>query len=53
MVAQELQAIAPELVIQDGEYLSVAYGNLTGYLIETVKELNERVKTLEAKLEKD
>ena len=53
VIAQELQTVAPELVIQDGEYLSVAYGNLTGYLIETVKELNERIKTLEAKLEKD
>ena len=53
VVAQELQKVAPELVQDNGEYLSVAYGNLTGYLIETVKELNERIKTLEAKLEKD
>ena len=53
VVAQELQTVAPELVNQEGEYLSVAYGNIVGSLIETVKELNDRVKTLEAKLEKD
>ena len=53
VIAQELQKVAPELVQDSDEYLSVAYGNLVGYLIETVKELNERVKTLEAKLEKD
>ena len=46
VIAQELQKVAPELV-KNGEYLSVAYGNLVGYLIEAVKHLNERVKELE------
>ena len=47
VIAQELQKVAPELVHEGGEYLSVAYGNLVGYLIEAVKHLNERVKELE------
>ena len=45
VIAQELQQVAPELVI-DGEYLSVAYGNLVGYLIEAVKELKSEVEEL-------
>jgi hypothetical protein len=46
VIAQELQQIAPELVRDDGEYLSVAYGNLVGYLIEAVKELKAEVEEL-------
>jgi len=47
VIAQELQKVAPELVNDSGEYLSVAYGNLVGYLIEAVKELNIRMEELE------
>ena len=51
VVAQELQEIAPELVVTDESgTLSVAYGNITGYLIEAVKELTARVKSLENQL---
>ena len=46
VVAQELQKVAPELVNESGEYLSVAYGNLVGYLIEAVKELKAEVEEL-------
>jgi hypothetical protein len=54
VVAQELQLIAPELIIADGNgKLSVAYGNITGYLIEAVKELTARVKLLETQLEQN
>jgi hypothetical protein len=49
VIAQELEKIAPELVLNGGEYKSVAYGNIVGYLIEAVKELSEKVKELEAK----
>ena len=38
VIAQELEKIAPELVL-DGEYKSVAYGNIVGYVIEAIKEL--------------
>ena len=46
MIAQELLEVAPELVHDEGEYLSVAYGNLVGYLIEAVKELKAEVEEL-------
>ena len=35
-----MQQVMPE-VVEEGEYLSVAYGNLVGVLIEAVKELKE------------
>jgi hypothetical protein len=46
VIAQELQKIAPELVNDEGEYLSVAYGNLVGYLIEAVKEQQTQIDEL-------
>ena len=63
VIAQELELIAPELIHiaepknfdkKDSEewddYKSVAYGNLTAYLIEAVKELTEKVDKLERQL---
>ena len=47
VIAQELEKIAPELVVDGEEYKSVAYGNLVGYLIEAVKELSAKVEELE------
>jgi hypothetical protein len=48
VIAQEIEKIAPELVQtneQDG-YKSVAYGNLVGYLIETVKDQQKQIDDL-------
>ena len=42
VIAQEMQKVMPE-VVEDGEYLSVAYGNLIGVLIEAVKELKAEI----------
>jgi len=50
VIAQELQEVAPELVVNEGEYLSVAYGNIVGYLIEAIKDLNSEVQLLKSKL---
>ena len=47
VIAQEIQEILPEVVATDGEYLGVAYGNITGLLIESIKELTKRCITLE------
>jgi len=49
VIAQELEKVAPELVHNELEYKGVAYGNLVGYLIEAIKELEARVKELENK----
>lgn len=47
VIAQEVQEVLPE-VVQDGEYLSVAYGNIVGLLIEAIKELNAEIAVLKA-----
>ena len=47
VIAQEVQAQIPEAVqIDDSGFLSVAYGNLVGLLIESVKELSDEVQAL-------
>jgi len=46
VVAQELEKIAPELVLDEGDYKSVAYGNLSGYLIETIKDQQKQIDEL-------
>ena len=49
VVAQELEAVLPEAVHTDATGLkSVAYGNITGLLIEAVKELSAQVAELKA-----
>lgn len=48
VVAQEVIDVLPELVREDENgMLSVAYGNITGLLIEAVKELSAKVARLE------
>jgi len=48
VVAQEVEKVLPELVTtRDNGYKAVKYEKLTAVLIQAVKELSERVKTLE------
>jgi len=51
VIAQETQAVLPEVVEynEQTDRYSVAYGNITGVLIEAVKKLSARVKELESK----
>lgn len=44
LIAQETQGVVPEVVHQAGDYLSVAYGNLVGLLVEAVKDLAAEVR---------
>lgn len=46
VIAQEVLSVVPELVRSDGDYLSVAYGNALGLLIEAIKELKNRIEYL-------
>ena len=49
VIAQELQEIAPELVKEGADgMLSVAYGDLIGYLIESVKTLKDEIEQIKA-----
>lgn len=49
VIAQELQDVLPEVVAEgeDGN-LAVAYGNITGVLIEAIKELKAEIEELKA-----
>ena len=50
VIAQEVEKVLPELVSdRENGYKAVKYDKLTAVLIEAVKELSERVKTLEGK----
>jgi hypothetical protein len=50
-IAQDLLRILPEVVHEnENGYYSVDYGNITSLLIEAVKELNVRVRELEARV---
>ena len=50
VIAQEIQKIAPELVNDGSEYLGVAYGNISGYLIEAIKELKAEIEELKKQI---
>jgi hypothetical protein len=50
VIAQEVSSVVPEVVHEDENgYLSVAYGNMVGVLIEAIKELRDEVLKLKAK----
>jgi hypothetical protein len=52
ILAQDALKVIPEVVNSNGEYMSVAYGNMVGLLIEAIKELNFKVEDLQNQLMK-
>ncbi len=51
LIAQEVETIIPEVVYTNTDNTkSIAYGNMVALLIESIKELTERIKKLEEKL---
>jgi hypothetical protein len=48
LIAQDVQKVAPEAVVmnEDG-YLSVAYGNLVGLLVEAIKDQQKQIDDLQ------
>ena len=46
VIAQEVQPHLPEVIHDKQEYLSVAYGNMVGILIEAIKDLKKQVDQL-------
>ena len=47
LIAQEVNTVLPEVVYEDENgYLNIAYGNLTGLIIEAIKELRNEIKEL-------
>ena len=51
VVAQEVQAVLPEAVLDNGETLAVAYGNMVGLLIEAIKEQDAIVEQMGDRIE--
>lgn len=49
VIAQEMEEVLPE-VVHDGEYKSVAYGNIVGVLIEAIKAQQAQIDELKSKL---
>jgi hypothetical protein len=51
VIAQEIENILPEVVREDDKGMkSVAYGNITGILIEAIKELKSEVEELKKQI---
>jgi len=52
VIAQELESVLPEAVMTGSDGIkSVAYGNVIGLLIESIKELNDKVDMLQQQLD--
>ena len=51
VIAQEVEAVIPDVVSTNDQGIkSVKYGNLVGVLIEAIKEQQQRIEALEARL---
>jgi hypothetical protein len=51
VIAQEIEKILPEVVREDDKGMkSVAYGNITGILIEAIKELKAEIEELKKQI---
>ena len=46
LIAQDVQAVAPEAVVETAGLLRLAYGNLVGLLVEAIKDLAAEVEQL-------
>lgn len=51
VIAQEVEVVLPEVVVESNGVKSVAYGNLNALLIEALKEEKEKREALETRLE--
>ena len=49
LIAQDVQAVAPEAVVETEGVLRLAYGNLVGLLVEAIKDLSTEVEQLKGK----
>jgi hypothetical protein len=53
VIAQEMKEVLPEVVMEaatEDEFMSVAYGNIVGVLIEAIKELKAEIEVLKGQI---
>jgi ABC-type phosphate/phosphonate transport system ATPase subunit len=50
LIAQEVELIVPELVLENNNGKSLSYGNITALLIEAIKEQQVQIEELKKKL---
>ena len=44
VIAQDIELVLPEVVHNDGEYKTVAYPNMVGFLIEVIKDIDKKIE---------
>lgn len=47
LIAQEVEKIFPEVIEENNNLKSISYGNLTGLLVEAIKNIDNRLEKLE------
>jgi hypothetical protein len=53
LIAQDMEPVIPEIVKTDKDgYKAISYEKLTAVLVEAIKEQNQKIKELEAKINK-
>ena len=50
VIAQEIQEVLPQVVMEENDRLSVSYGNLAGVFIEAIKEQQAQIELLKAEI---
>ena len=51
VIAQDVEKVLPELVLEEDGVKSVAYGNITAVLIEAIKEQQEQIEELKKQIQ--
>lgn len=49
-IAQDVQQVLPTLVKDDGEYLSISYFELLPFIVEAIKQLDEKLTTISSRI---
>lgn len=47
LIAQDVKKVLPEVINDDNNLLTISYGNLAGIIVESIKELKEKINKLE------
>lgn len=51
LIAQEVLHILPEVIKYDNNHYNISYGNMCGILVESIKELNNKINKLNERID--